>query len=105
MAPRIQPARGLASLRTLATQADRRMPAHKAYLRISFLELERARHDQEMTTAERRLASMQGRCRGIDAEKAEILASIGQAAPAPPVPAARASQPAGRGKPRFQVSY
>lgn len=104
MSLRVRPARGLASLRTMATQADERMPAHKAYLRISFLELERARHGQEMTTAQRRLAAMQARCAGIDTEKADILASIGQPVPDARTPA-RDSQPASRRKQRFQVAY
>jgi hypothetical protein len=100
-----RPAHGLAALRTLATQADARMPAHKAYLRISFLELECARHGQEMATAERRLACMRARCRTIEAEKSALLATIGQAAAAAAGPARAPALPPGRRRHRFQVSY
>jgi len=81
MPVRVVPARGLADLRTLAGLADRQTPAYKAFLRISFLELERARHDQEIATAQRRLAFLVARCREIDAEKSEILASSAMARP------------------------
>ncbi len=69
------PSRGLAELRTLAGLADQRVPAYKAFLRVSFLELERARHDQEIGVVRRRLEFMTNRCREIDAEKSEILAT------------------------------
>ncbi len=42
-----RPLRGLADLRTLTGRSDTQVPAHKAYLRISFLELERARRNLE----------------------------------------------------------
>jgi hypothetical protein len=71
----VLPSRGLADLRTLAGRADRKLPSYKAFLRVSFLELERARHDQEIATTRRRLDFMLGRCREIDAEKSVILAS------------------------------
>lgn len=86
MPVRMLPSRGLAELRTLAGRADQRVPAYKAFLRVSFLELERARHDQEIGTVRRRLEYMTGRCREIDAEKAEILASA-DVAPLRPEPA------------------
>ncbi len=93
MPPRVLPARGLADLRTLTGRADRRSLSYKEYLRISFLELERARHAQESETARRRLELMLGRCREIDAEKAAIL---GDAMPAPAVVHQRRPTTAGR---------
>lgn len=103
---RILPSRGLADLRTLAGLADRQPPSYKAYLRISFLELERARHGQEITTAQRRLAFLIARCREIDAEKSAILASSGVA---PPPPEAAAAPRTGRsgpaGKRGFRLAY
>jgi hypothetical protein len=80
--PRVLPSRGLAVLRTLAGRADRRTPSYKDYLRISFLELERARHGQEIATARRRLEMMLARCREIEIEKAAILAAAGPPAAA-----------------------
>ncbi len=82
MPPRVMPARGLADLRTLTGRADRRSLSYKEYLRISFLELERARHAQEIEQTRRRLEFMLERCREIDAEKAALL---GGAMPAPAV--------------------
>ncbi len=105
MTLRVRPARGLASLHTLASRADERMPAHKAYLRISFLELQRARHGQEMTTARGRLESLRTRCERIEHEKAAILASIGQPPAAARPRAASTGHSGARRKPRFQVAY
>lgn len=107
--------RGVADLRTLGGLADKRTPAYKAYLRISFLELERARHGQEIGAVQRRLEFMLRRCQEIDAETSAILASV---APSPaqaklaPSPArggaARSLPNDAPAKPRqgrFHVSY
>lgn len=106
MPVRILPSRGLGDLRTLAGRADRQIPTYKAFLRVSFLELERARHDQEIVTTRRRLDFMLARCREIDAEKSEILASAEVAAPPPEAAAAGSpghpSKPAQRG---FRFAY
>ncbi len=101
-----QPSRGLADLRTLAGLADKRTPAYKAYLRISFLELERTRHRQEIGAVRRRLDFMLRRCVEIDAETGAILAGVAPAAPRPlsiaaPVGNASPAPP----RPRFHVRY
>lgn len=83
MAVRVLPSRGLADLRTLAGLADRQTSSYKAFLRVSFLELERARHDQEIATTRRRLAFIVARCQEIDTEKSEILAAADMAPPPP----------------------
>ena len=92
MPPRVLPLRGLGDLRTLTGRSESQIPLHKAYLRISFLELERARHTQEMRTAQQRLQLMRNRCRQIDEEKAEILAAA-EPAPASARHAADAARP------------
>ena len=98
--------RGLASLRTLAGLADRQPQSYKAYLRVSFLELERARHGQEIVTAERRLAFLVARCREIDAEKGTILAGSGAAQPSSQSPeAAPAGRPGQSVKRGFRLAY
>jgi hypothetical protein len=106
MPVRVLPLRGLADLRTLAGLADRQPPSYKAYLRVSFLELERARHGQEIATARRRLAFLVARCREIDAEKSAILASSGVAPPPSEAAEAprtgRSGQPGKRG---FRLAY
>ena len=58
--------RGLADLRTLTGRSDTQIPPHKAYLRISFLELERARRMQEVRTYRDRFEVIRGRFREID---------------------------------------
>lgn len=106
MPPRYRPLRGLASLRTLGGRADQRVPSYKAYLRVSFLELERARHGQEIRTARRRLEFMTERCRQIDAEKREILAAAGIAATASrPPEAAGGRLPSAPSRRGFRFTY
>ena len=78
MIARMVPSRGLASLHTLTGRSDKRVPAYKAYLRVSFLELERVRHGQEIRTTRARLERMLDRCQQIESEKAAILAAAGQ---------------------------
>lgn len=98
------PKRGLADIRTLTGRSDKHVPAYKAYLRVSFLELERARHSQEIGTTRVRLERMLDRCREIEVEKAAILAAVGQ-----PHVAAIATPGAVRtlrlGRRRFGLSY
>lgn len=106
MPVRVLPSRGLADLRTPTGRADRQIPSYKAFLRVSFLELERARHEQEIATVRRRLDFMLARCREIDAEKNEILTGA-DTAPSRPEPAAAprngpADNPAKRG---FRFAY
>ena len=103
MPPRVIPSHGLADLRTLTGRADRQVPLHKAYLRVSFLELERARHGQEIRTAQQRVQLMLDRCRQIEAETAEILAAATPEQPPPGKPQTlRGRPPQRRG---FQFSY
>ena len=106
MPVRVLPMRGLADLRTLAGLADRQPQSYKAYLRVSFLELERARHGQEIVTVQRRLAFLAARCREIDAEKSEILESSGVAPPPSQSPEApRDGRPSQPGKRGFRLAY
>jgi len=80
------------------------VPAYKAYLRVSFLELERVRHGQEIRTARARLERMLDRCRQIELEKTAILAAVGQ--PNTTSIATPAAVPTLRtGRCRFAVSY
>ena len=103
MPPRVIPSHGLADLRTLTGRADRQVPLHKAYLRVSFLELERARHGQEIRTAQQRVQLMLDRCRQIEAETAEILAAAAPQQPPPGKPQMlRGRPPQRRG---FHFSY
>jgi hypothetical protein len=105
MAVRVLPLRGLANLRTLAGLADRQPQSYKAYLRVSFLELERARHGQEIVTAERRLAFLVARCREIDAEKSQILAGPGATPSSQSPEGLRARRPGPSPKRGFRLAY
>lgn len=102
-----RPSRGLTDLRTLTGRSDTQIPAHKAYLRISFLELERARRMLEMRTAGKRCDNIQTRFREIDSEIADILASLSGAAPRAQAVQAPHRSPVGR-RPvnrHFQINY
>lgn len=76
-----RPSRGLSDLRTLAGRSDTQISPHKAYLRITFLELERARRMQEVRTYHNRFEAISGRFREIDGEIANIRASLDSTAP------------------------
>jgi hypothetical protein len=102
-----RPSRGLSDLRTLSGRSDTQIPAYKAYLRISFLELERARRTQEMRAARDRFDIIRVRFREIDAEIADTLASLNGTAPRAHALEAPHRSPAGRrpAKRQFQISY
>lgn len=102
-----RPSRGLSDLRTLTGRSDTPISAHKAYLRISFLELERARRMQEARTCRDRCDVIRDRFREIDAEIANIRASLNGAAPRAQAVQAPHRPPVGRGPAtrHFQFSY
>jgi hypothetical protein len=106
---RVQTSRGLAKLRTLTGRSAERLPSYKAYkafLRVTLLELERARHSQEIETAKRRLDVMLARCREIEAEKAATLADAGVTPPAVGTPGDRSGEIPGPQPQRgFRFSY
>lgn len=107
MAMHRQPSRGLSDLRTLTGRTDKSIPAHKAYLRMSFLELERARRSLELRAATDRSDAIHARFREIDKEIAEITAQLNGTAPAAhPVTAERKSPIEARhAKRRFSFTY
>lgn len=73
MPERTVPARGMANVRTMAGKGGRLGDACSGYMRISFLELERARRQQEMHNAEQAIRRIAARIREIDTEKQTIL--------------------------------
>jgi len=98
------PMRGLACVKTLAGRSDKRAPAHKAYLRVSFLELERARHGQEIGNERARVERMVNRCREIEMEEAEILSTV-RAPNAVMIATPAAVRTLRDGRRRFNVNY
>jgi hypothetical protein len=107
MAPNGRPSRGIGDIRTLTGRSDTQIPAHKAYLRISFLELEKARYAQELRTAHERIGTIDARFRAIDAETADILASLNGTSPRAHALDAPHKSPVGRRpvKRNFQLNY
>jgi hypothetical protein len=107
MALQKRPSRGLADLRTLTGRSDTQIPAHKAYLRISFLELERARRLQEVRTCRDRFDTIKARFREIDNEIADIHASLDGTAPRAQAVQAPPRSPVGRrpANRHFQINY
>lgn len=103
---RVMPPRGLAQIPTRRGGERESVPAHKAYLRISFLELERARHAQEIRTGRARIAALLARSDEIEAEKAQILNTV--RALLPPEASDRNGRGSEPGRPRggrFRYAY
>ncbi len=107
MAIQRRPPRSVADLRTQSGRSDIRTAAHKAYLRISFLELERARKMQELRNYRDRLDAIRDRFREIDVEVAKIRLDLDS--PGPRAQAVPAAQRQAIGRPLktriFQFSY
>lgn len=68
--------RGVQNLHTMAGRADGPVKPHKAYLRISCLEMEKARLNTERAAAQKRIDRIAVRNKEIDAEKKAILDSL-----------------------------
>jgi hypothetical protein len=101
----MMPARGIGDLRTLAGRSDGKVASYKTYLQVSFLELERARHELEIAKVQRRLEFMVARCLEIDAEKTKLLDGSGvppQPKHSEPSPIGRPNKPAKR---EFRFAY
>jgi hypothetical protein len=57
-------------------KSKRSMAPHSLYLRVSFLELERQRHIQEIATSNGRSARLRQRIVAIEAEQTQLLAIL-----------------------------
>jgi len=102
-----RPTRGLADLRTLTACWDTPISPYKAYLRLSFLELERARRMQEVRACNDRCDTIRDRFDEIDAKVAHIRAGLDAAAPPARAVEAPPRSPVGR-RPatrHFQLNY
>ncbi len=69
--------RGMREIRTISSLADVRNVPHKAYMKISALEMEKFRRGQEREKAMQRIREIDERFEEIDAEVAELLQHIG----------------------------
>lgn len=70
------PKHGTSNLRSAIGSNHDGASAYKSYLRISFLELERARRQQLLRGAERTIRRIGDRFREIEVEKQSILAAL-----------------------------
>ena len=87
------PRRGIQDIRTLTGKVRKATIPHEAYLRISHIEMEKARKTQESEKARQLMADIAARLAEIEAEKENLLQDHGgkgrrplpgTARPAPP---------------------
>ncbi len=71
-------ARGLQDIRTLSGNVDQKSVPHRAFMRITVLEMEKSRREKERESAMHRVKNIEARFREIDAEKDEILRALGE---------------------------
>lgn len=70
------PRRALRDLRTLSGRTDQVSLPYRAYMRITCLEMEKARRGAERRSVSRRIADIDARLRDIEAEKAALMRSL-----------------------------
>ncbi|MBN1841103.1 MAG: hypothetical protein JW883_02335 [Deltaproteobacteria bacterium] len=70
--------RGVQDIRTHTRAAASAFQAHEAYMRLSCLEMEKARRGKERESAMRRVDLIDARFKEIEGEKAELLQTLGQ---------------------------
>lgn len=70
------PRRGLRDLRTLSGRVDDVSLPYRAYMKITCLEMEKARRGRERNSARRRITDIDARLEEIDAEKAVLQQSL-----------------------------
>ncbi len=72
------PRRGLQDIRTLSGRVGKATIPYMAYLRISHIELEKARRTRESSSARQRMKDIAARLAEIEAEKAALLQALGE---------------------------
>ncbi|MGB8278018.1 MAG: hypothetical protein WCF20_08855 [Methylovirgula sp.] len=100
-----RPLRSLTNLRTMTGARGTQTEPYQAFLRISFLELERTRHRQEMQKVHRRADTIVARCCEIEREKARILAGMRESLTPPHTPQAADLREATPRQRKFHLSY
>jgi hypothetical protein len=69
--------RGLQDIRTIAGKPDIVNEPYRAYMRITVLEMEKARKDKERESALHRVQNIEERFKEIEAEKDSLLDALG----------------------------
>jgi len=72
------PRRGLRDIRTATGKVGKAILPHEAYLRISQIEMEKARKTLEKEKAKQLIATIEERIAEIEAEKDALLQSVGE---------------------------
>jgi len=72
------PRRGLQDIRTLTGKVRKATIPHEAYLRISHIEMEKARKTQESEKARQLMADIAARLEEIEAEKSALLQAVSE---------------------------
>lgn len=72
------PRRSLQDIRTLTGRDRKATLPHEAYLRISHIEMEKARKTMESEKAKQLVADIAARLQEIEAEKAALLQAVGE---------------------------
>jgi hypothetical protein len=72
------PRRGIQDIRTLTGKVRKATIPHEAYLRISHIEMEKARKTQESEKARQLMADIAARLLEIEAEKERLLQTMGE---------------------------
>ena len=72
------PRRGIQDIRTLTGKVRKATIPHEAYLRISHIEMEKARKTQESEKARQLMAEIAARLAEIETEKENLLQAVGE---------------------------
>lgn len=72
------PRRGLQDIRTLTGKVRKATLPHEAFLRISHIEMEKARKTLESEKARQMMADIAARLQEIEAEKNALLQAVGE---------------------------
>jgi hypothetical protein len=72
------PRRGIQDIRTLTGKVRKATIPHEAYLRISHIEMEKARKTQESEKARQLMADIAARLAEIETEKENLLQGMGE---------------------------
>ncbi len=72
------PPRSLRDIRTVSGRARENLQPHMAYMRITCLEMEKARRSKERTSAIRLVEKINARFKEIEVEKGRLLRVVGE---------------------------
>jgi len=103
MATRTKNIRGVQEIRTRTGRVPGHFVAHEAYMRITCLEMEKARREKERASAMARVLNIDARFKEMEAEKATLLAALGEHTTDGP-PSAQTPKPAHR-EDGFKIKY